>query len=328
MSEQIGPTTHHSSLITHYSPGVLVLEDGTVYPGTLFGAPVEAAAEVVFNTGMAGYQEICTDPSYRGQMVVLTHPQIGNYGVDAGVSESTRPWVAALIVRELAAYHHHWSAAESLDSYLRRHGVPGLQDVDTRALTRRLRTHGTLRGVLAPAPAGGLSAAYVESLVERARALPWLSDRDVVGEVTGAARLPPHPQPLSHEGERGANGSLSLGERPDAPGILHGGMRAGPVVVLDCGAKHNIVRSLQRRGVPVVVVEATKDLTVDAILSPLPPVGEGRDARSIPRRGVRGQPAGVVLANGPGDPAALPHVVQVVRDLLATDVPVMGICLG
>src|SRR5919202_1101494 len=134
MSEQIGQTTHHSALITRHSPGVLVLEDGTVYPGTLFGAPVETAAEVVFNTGMAGYQEICTDPSYRGQMVVLTHPQIGNYGVDAAVSESTRPWVAALIVRELADFYQHWSATEGLDGYLRRHGVPGLEEVDTRAL--------------------------------------------------------------------------------------------------------------------------------------------------------------------------------------------------
>src|SRR5918912_2725179 len=140
MSEQTAPTTQHSALITHHSPGVLVLEDGTVYPGALFGAPVETAAEVVFNTGMAGYQEICTDPSYRGQMVVLTHPQIGNYGVDAAVSESTRPWVAALIVRELAAYPHHWRSVEPLGAYLARHGVPGLQEVDTRALTRRLRT--------------------------------------------------------------------------------------------------------------------------------------------------------------------------------------------
>src|SRR5579884_3713446 len=302
-------------------PGVLVLEDGTVYPGTLFGAPVEAAAEVVFNTGMAGYQEICTDPSYRGQMVVLTHPQVGNYGVDAAVSESTRPWVAALIVRELAAYHHHWSAAESLDAYLRRHGVPGLQDVDTRALTRRLRTRGTLRGVLAPAPAGGLSAAYVESLVEQARALPSLSDRDVVGEVAGAAvAVPPDPQSLS--------------------GRQRAGVRAGPVVVLDCGAKHNIVRSLQRRGVPVVVVQATAGLTLDALLSPLPALGERADSHGsgsvglspLPTvgegPGVRGRPAGVVLANGPGDPAALPHVAAVVRELLATDIPIVGICLG
>src|SRR5262245_36507879 len=105
-----------SSLAARHAAGVLVLEDGTIYPGTLFGAACVAAAEVVFNTGLTGYQEICTDPSYRGQMVVLTHPQIGNYGVDAAVAESTRPWVAALIVRELAAFYHHWRAVESLDT--------------------------------------------------------------------------------------------------------------------------------------------------------------------------------------------------------------------
>src|SRR3954452_5216735 len=159
----------HAAPPTLPTPGVLVLEDGTVYPGTLFGAPVEAGAEGVFNTGMSGYQEICTDPSYRGQMVVLTHPQIGNYGIDAAVAESTRPWVAALIVRELARFPHHWRSVEPLEAYLARQGVPGLEDVDTRALTRRLRTHGTLRGVLAPAPAGGLNAAFVESLAARAR---------------------------------------------------------------------------------------------------------------------------------------------------------------
>jgi carbamoyl-phosphate synthase small subunit len=259
-------------------PGVLVLEDGTVYPGTLFGAPVEAAAEVVFNTGLTGYQEICTDPSYRGQMVVLTHPQIGNYGIDEAVSESTRPWVAALIVRELARFHHHWRASEGLDTYLRRHGVPGLQEVDTRALTRRLRERGTQRGVLAPAPAGGLSAAYIEQLAARARALPPLSVQPVVAEVSGAAA-------------------------PAAAGSAGGGPT---IVVLDCGAKHNIVRSLRRRGAAVVVVEATADLATV----------------------LRAQPDGVVLANGPGDPAALTAVIDLVRGLLTTDLPVMGICLG
>src|SRR5215208_3898045 len=197
------------------TPGVLVLEDGTVYPGTWFGAPVETGAEVVFNTGMSGYQEICTDPSYRGQMVVLTHPQIGNYGVDAAVAESTRPWIAALIVRELTAYHHHWTAAESLDTYLRRHGVPGLQEIDTRARTRRLRMHGTLRGVLAPTPASGLSAAYVESLVERARALPSLSETDVVGEVAGAAVAGTAP---AGEVIGAAMGSPALAARPPGGG--------------------------------------------------------------------------------------------------------------
>ena len=265
------------------APGVLVLEDGTVYPGTMFGAAAEAAAEVVFNTGMTGYQEICTDPSYRGQMVVLTHPQVGNYGVDEAVAESTRPWVAALIVRELATFPHHWSAAQSLEDYLARHGVPGLQEVDTRALTRRLRTRGTMCGILAPVPAGGLSAPYAEDLVARARGLASISDQAVVDEVAGAAVAAVSSSPTGEAGQG-----------------------HGSVVVLDCGAKHNIVRSLRRRGFDVAVIEPTADLAAVRAL----------------------QPAGIVLANGPGDPAALPQVVALVRGLLDGEVPVMGICLG
>src|SRR5205085_11308063 len=112
------------------APGVLVLEDGTVYPGTTFGAPVEAAAEVVFNTGITGYQEIATDPSYRGQMVVMTHPQIGNYGVSASADESVRPWVSALVVRELSDFPHHWEARSRLEDFLTEWNVPGLQGID------------------------------------------------------------------------------------------------------------------------------------------------------------------------------------------------------
>jgi carbamoyl-phosphate synthase small subunit len=262
--------------------GVLVLEDGTLYSGTLFGAPTEAAAEVVFNTSLTGYQEICTDPSYRGQMVVLTHPQIGNYGIDLAVAESTRPWVAALIVRELADFHHHWSAVESLDDYLRRHDVPGLQEVDTRALTRRLRTHGTMRGVLASVPATGLSAAFVEMLTARARALPPLADLPVVEEVAGCAAA--------------AGGGAVAGHAASVANV----------VVLDCGAKHNILRSLQRRGVRLTVVDSPAGLA----------------------EALTAKPDGLLLANGPGDPTALPAVVDVVRQTLRTDLPVMGICLG
>ncbi len=258
-------------------PGALVLEDGSAYTGTLFGAGLEAAAEVVFNTGMTGYQEICTDPSYRGQMVVLTHPQIGNYGVDLAVAESTRPWVAGLIVRELALEPHHWRAAEPLDAYFARYGVTGLEGVDTRALTRRLRRRGALRGVLAPIARPELSTGEHAALLQRARQLPTLSERDVVNEVVGAASAAVEP---AREGPR--------------------------VVVLDYGAKHNIVRSLQRRG--AAVTTAGPEATLDTILA--------------------GRPAGIVLANGPGDPAALAGAVELVRDLLRTDLPIFGICLG
>src|SRR5205814_505948 len=127
---------------------VLALEDGSHWLGEPFGASVPSEGEVVFNTGMTGYQEIATDASYAGQMVVLTHPQVGNYGVAPSADESERPWLRALIVRELSATHHHWEARESLDAFLRRNGIPGIAGVDTRALVRRLRARGALRAVL------------------------------------------------------------------------------------------------------------------------------------------------------------------------------------
>src|ERR671934_3041247 len=130
------------------SEAALALEDGSVFVGKSFGATVDVDAEVVFNTGITGYQEVATDPSYRGQMVVMTHPQIGNYGVAASGDESIRPWVAALIVRELAAHPNHWEASGRLEDFLHRWGVPGLEGIDTRAVVRRLRETGTQRGVL------------------------------------------------------------------------------------------------------------------------------------------------------------------------------------
>src|SRR5215471_19087425 len=129
----------------------------------------DVGAEVVFNTGITGYQEVTTDPSYRGQMVVMTHPQIGNYGVAASADESVRPWVSALIVRELADHPHHWEAHSRLDDFLRKWHVPGLQGIDTRALVRRLRNTGTQRGVLHQAPSTGFTPSDLEALREGAR---------------------------------------------------------------------------------------------------------------------------------------------------------------
>src|ERR1044071_173136 len=132
----------------------LALEDGSVFIGQSFGAQADIAAEVVFNTGITGYQEVVTDPSYRGQMVVMTHPQIGNYGVSDAGDESVQPWVSALIVRELATHPHHWEARSRLEVFLSTWNVPGLQGIDTRALVRRLRDTGTQRGVLRQASSG------------------------------------------------------------------------------------------------------------------------------------------------------------------------------
>ncbi|HEY2595141.1 MAG TPA: carbamoyl-phosphate synthase domain-containing protein, partial [Chloroflexota bacterium] len=166
----------------------LALEDGSVYVGEGFGAPVEVAAEIVFNTGITGYQEVATDPSYRGQMVVMTHPQIGNYGVSPSGDESVRPWVSALIVRELADYPNHWESEKRLEDFLQTWGVPGLQGIDTRALVRRLRNTGTQRGVLRQAPASGFTPVELASLRAAAPAAPSVSQLDL---VTGVSNVLP-----------------------------------------------------------------------------------------------------------------------------------------
>ena len=255
----------------------LALEDGSVFVGQPFGAEADAEGEVVFNTAMTGYQEICTDASYRGQLVVLTHPQVGNYGVSRSAQEAERPWLAALIVRELADRPHHWESQEDLDGYLRRWGVPAVQGGDTRALTRRLRARGALRAVLRRSGPGGFAPAELTALVEEARRVTPLSEKDLVAEVSGHAT--------------GAT------ERPAA---------APRIVVIDYGYKANIVRSLQRRGAAVELV--SWDAGADRILEH--------------------DPDGIVLSNGPGDPAQLADAVAAAQRLVPTGIPIMGICLG
>jgi carbamoyl-phosphate synthase small subunit len=218
---------------------ILALEDGRLFYGRPFGA-VEALrngrrGEVVFATSMTGYQEICTDPSYRGQMVVLTYPLIGNYGVAAEDVESRRPWLSALIVREYCDDYSNWRATESLDAYLRRCGIPGLCDLDTRALTRHLRTHGTLRGVIqAYAPGEEPDTA---ALVAAARRVRTVTDLDVVAEVSQD-----HLEPW-----------VSATVPADAPRVL----------LIDTGFKQNIARCLSERGMQVFV--APHNVNLDLI---------------------------------------------------------------
>ena len=209
----------------------LALEDGRVFFGHSFGSRTEAEAEVVFNTSMAGYQEIATDPSYHGQMVVLTHPQIGNYGVQAQAAESKRPWVAALIVRDLAAAPNHWLASGDLDSYLLGAGVPGIQGVDTRALTRPLRTHGTMRAVLGRIDPASPLGEQIDRLRERARQVTPLSEKNLVAEASAPDSV------------RTATARPLATEPP----------RFKPrIALVDCGVKHNIARSLTARGAEVI----------------------------------------------------------------------------
>jgi carbamoyl-phosphate synthase small subunit len=231
--------------------GLLVLEDGSAYPGVAFGAAggEEAVGEVVFNTGMTGYQEVLTDPSYAGQIVVMTYPLIGNYGLQAEEAESRRPWVRGFVVREWCPEPSHWGGRDPLDAYLAAHGVRGLAGVDTRALTRHLRRFGTVRGVLA----AGAECRDVEALVRRARG--WVA-RDLVGLVTAA-----EPHQYSEGSPR--------------------------VVLVDYGAKAGIARSLASLGAGVTVVPATWSaqqilaLAPDGVLLSNGP-GDPRDVRGAP----------------------------------------------
>ena len=263
----------------------LVLADGSVFEGESFGAATTSVAEVVFHTGMTGYQEIITDPSYYGQMVVMTMPHIGNTGVNAEDSEASRPWLSGLIVREISPVVSSWRATEDLPGYLARHGIPGLTEVDTRRLTRLLRQAGSLPGALCTD-----GSRTVAELLTLARAWGGTQGRDLVQAVTCAA-------PYRWEEE---SDPAWLAPGPGAPG------RSCHVVVYDFGVKYTILRRLTTYGCRVTVVPATTP--AEAVLAL--------------------KPDGVLLSNGPGDPAGLPYAAAAVATLLRHDLPLFGICLG
>ena len=200
---------------------VLGLADGTIFRGAAFGAPAEAAGEVVFTTSMTGYQEVCTDPSFRGQIVCMTYPLIGNYGVNDEDDQSRQAWISGLVVREAATFPSNWRSTGTIDNYLKHHNIPGISGIDTRALTRHIRSVGDLRAVIIH-NAVDLSD---EEIIARAKSAPLPGERDVVGEVQVF--------------EEATFGDDNLGPY---------------VVVLDCGVKQNIVDSLTRRGARVRVV--------------------------------------------------------------------------
>jgi len=258
---------------------LLVLEDGTVYRGAAFAGQGEVLGEVVFNTGMTGYQEILTDPSYKGQIVAMTYPLIGNTGINTEDMESDNLHLEGFVVREYQDYASNWRSRQDLKSFLESHGKLGVEGIDTRALTRRIRITGAMRGILST------EMTDVETLLHRVRAFPGLVGRDLVKEVCCR-------EPYQWKG----------GAQQKMPSVASGYRR---VVVLDCGVKFNILRNLERRGCEVIVLPATA--TGDEIMAL--------------------RPDGVLLSNGPGDPAALPYIVEAVRALLGK-VPLFGICLG
>jgi carbamoyl-phosphate synthase small subunit len=266
---------------------ILALEDGTVFRGTSAGAVGEARGEVVFNTSMTGYQEVLTDPSYAGQIVTMTSAQIGNYGVSAEDTESARPQVAGFVMRESSPVASNWRADQSLRDYLTRYHIVAIADIDTRALTRRLRSGGVMRGIIASGQVDTLQ------LVERARAIPPMEGADLVREVTCA-----EPYEWLAESDIASEDFLVPPERR--------AKRRLRIAAYDLGIKRNILRRLAAHNCDVQVFPATA------------PAGDLLAA----------EPDGIFLSNGPGDPAALPYVVDNVKALVSTDVPIFGICLG
>jgi carbamoyl-phosphate synthase small subunit len=277
---------------------ILALEDGTVFHGQAFGAPAAACGEVCFNTSMTGYQEILTDPSYKGQIVTMTYPHIGNYGVNRVDVESYAPHVAGFVIRELSPVVSNWRADCSLDEFLKEHNLPGIQGIDTRCLTKKLRVRGAMKGFISTQPVED------EEAVQRARAWHGLVGVDYVKEVTHKA-----PFRWDERDEQSPDFAIVRGPEPvPNPRQLRVPLRAAdiPIVAYDFGMKYNILRRLRQEGFRVQVVPATTP-AADALAY---------------------KPAGIFLSNGPGDPAALPYAAQAVADLIKSGLPIFGICLG
>ena len=269
----------------------LALADGTVFEGRPFGARGVTTGEAVFTTTWTGYQEVLTDPSYYGQIVTMTAPEIGNVGVNADDSEavSGAPSVAGFVVRDASPITSNWRAEESLDAYLARHGVVGITDVDTRKLTRHLRDHGSQNGAI--------GTDSPEALVRRAREAPDMNGLDLVRAVS-----PERPYTWT-EGRGVWNTDASNATNATGPGGPRGPEHH--VAVLDCGTKTNILRCL---------VDAGCRLTV------LPATSSAQDVLAL-------NPDGIFLSNGPGDPAAVGYAIETIKGLVGKK-PIFGICLG
>jgi carbamoyl-phosphate synthase small subunit len=270
---------------------VLALENGTVYRGTAAGAPGVARGEVVFNTSMTGYQEVLTDPSYAGQIVTMTCPQIGNYGVAPDDIESSEPQVAGFIMREQSPVASSWRASGTLRDYLVTHNIVAIADIDTRDLTRLLRSAGVMRGVIATGEVD------TSDLVRQARAIPSMEGTDLVKEVTCESPFAWPAGIAKPAVEVRADLALPAQTRAKRP------LRVG---AYDFGIKWNILRRLTSYGCQVQVFPAAT------------PASEVLAANVD----------GIFLSNGPGDPAAVDYAIQNTRDLLQADKPVFGICLG
>ncbi|MDT3779904.1 glutamine-hydrolyzing carbamoyl-phosphate synthase small subunit [Nitrospira sp. MA-1] len=270
-------------------PAVLALADGTIFRGRALGFEGETLGEVVFNTAMTGYQEILTDPSYKGQIVLMTSTQIGNYGVTPEDNESHRVWAEGFIVREAASCRSNWRSRQSFEEYLIEHRIVAIQGIDTRALTCHVRDHGSQMGVISHLSFDD------DALRQKAKAVPSLIGRDLVREVTCSEAYEWTERSIVMDSPRGKS-SIVPQDIAQTPLKL---------VVMDFGVKQNILRSLVDLGCQVRVVPASTT------------------AEEIRRL----HPDGIVLSNGPGDPEGVPYAVETVKQLLDWK-PLLGICLG
>lgn len=289
----------------------LILEDGTVFTGTSFGAAKEVISEIVFNTSMAGYPEVLTDPSYAGQAVCMTYPLIGNYGVCLEDMESVRPWPDALIVRETCHVPSNFRSDESLDTFMKKYDIPGISGIDTRALTKLLREIGTMNGmvttdehydlqIILPQLKKYTCGKVVEKVTCKEKyTVPGAKDLSENGPISGHAFFD------SNEYEKYQDGDKSCKEkRPSLVRNLNGqGLKIG---LLDVGLKENIVRSLSMRGC---------DVTVYPAWTPAAEI-------------LADQPDGIMISNGPGDPKECTSIIAEVRKLYESNVPIFAICLG
>ncbi len=271
---------------------ILALEDGRIFRGQGHGHPGECRGEVVFNTSLTGYQEIATDPSYAGQIVVLTNPQIGNYGTNHADNEAAKPYIEGLIVREFSAISSNWRSEQVTDEYMERYSVPVLAEIDTRALVRHLRTKGVMRGVISTATSD------IDALVEKARNVRKMDGTDLAKVVSTRTSYD-----FDASDPRNQAGDPLL-----ADGFLHkphSDRKILNVVAYDFGIKQNILRMLARENCRVKVVPA--ETTADQVLAL--------------------KPDGVFLSNGPGDPEPVDYAVRAIRQMIGR-VPIFGICLG
>ena len=277
---------------------ILGLEDGTIFEGQAFGATASVAGEVCFNPSMTGYQEILTDPSYKGQIVTMTYPLIGNYGVNEQDVESYQTHASGFVVRELSPVVSNYRADYSLGEYMESNGIPGIQGIDTRALTKKLRVRGAMNGYLTTE-----EGATADGALAKAKEWPGLAGVDYVKEVT-------HNSEFAWD----ENDKLSPAFRlPYGPKELDGRIQRDPmpaaeipIVAYDFGVKYNILRMLRQSGFKVTVLPANT------------PAEEA----------LKHNPAGVFLSNGPGDPAAVTYAAEAVAELLKKGLPTFGICLG